>query len=705
MLSKRECCCSSSPHCSVTICAEVCAGTAVGAIVTILRGNVVVATGTLGTGSCVTLDIVNPGCYVVTITKTGYYTVSKAQYLSCNQTYTFDLTLSGGMICACSAFCPDGLPNAGVLNDGLGEIPVRWGGILGAGYEGCAMRPATGPYHDCLPECSAHDGSVQVPVWYSLGCDETGHWSVVTYLAVTCCADYIGFESGNDCSLGVLNFFEWEIGASQTDSYSCSPLSISIDITFDPDPPDGFGGKCIWGNGGTWTFTADPEPVVLPPDPGDSLPFPCDPIVVKGCNDMPLEGATVVYKNAAGTVLETGTTSTDGTFVPSFVGVPSSITVSKDRFVTQIITNPLVSCCLAVTVTLVPATGYACFAGCADPIATTLHAVHPLFGARTFYYSPGALLGPGWYMPPFHYAYPGCDGCTAGHINVEGYLLADGTYHDTWDDEVGGDCPITDELPPNLISNPSFETGDFTDWTLDFASDDACWIGIVNKVPCGAGTLNPQCNFDLPTITDPPPGFPYPPFPESGCSLRHDPSGEVIGPSIGPQPDDGAYQAYFMNASVGSISQTFATEPGVSYSIGYALMERLGEGANWITVTWDDTVILQQAGSLEFFQYFNPQLYPSAVGTHGITVEVHDIVATGTTSTLKFTMYSPWDQYLLDHVSVLKNRVVETATANWSSPGPTCGASWTIEFELTPSPGDEQKFYCTSSTLSFYFTE
>jgi hypothetical protein len=194
----------------------------------------------------------------------------------------------------------------------------------------------------------------------------------------------------------------------------------------------------------------------LDPAPGavtiTSTPTPsaCGSATVKGCSGPSLTnllpGATVVVKDASGSTLVSGTTNSSGFYAIVVSGYPSTVTVSHDRFVTQVGTIPANQCCadFVFDLSLNVADGYHCLVStdCLLPVANVLHATHPLFGAITLTYSSSGFLGVGWYTPNIPYAYPGCSGCAAGTVTALCYMLVDeGILHDYWHAGSSDHCP------------------------------------------------------------------------------------------------------------------------------------------------------------------------------------------------------------------------------------------------------------------------
>jgi hypothetical protein len=154
---------------------------------------------------------------------------------------------------------------------------------------------------------------------------------------------------------------------------------------------------------------------------------------------------------------------------------------------------------------------------------------------------------------------------------------------------LAGSAPLAGAVP---IANPGFETGDFTDW---------------NPVPDAFGSLF---------------------FVLAGGG------------------HSGTYGAFFGGATPGfdSISQSFATTPGLTYEVSFWLRNfPLSEPSDFRAL-WD--------GGVQFDD-LNPPAF-------AYTLQTFDVVATGTSSTLTFASYQVPSFFALDDVAV--NSVPEPAS-------------------------------------------
>jgi hypothetical protein len=101
-------------------------------------------------------------------------------------------------------------------------------------------------------------------------------------------------------------------------------------------------------------------------------------VVVTGCNDLPLEGASVEIWND-GILLDTLTTDANGEATLSGLlegTYPVEVTKTRfDDYETTVLLHPVVECDTTTTleVAMSPATGYTCCTNCANPRATTVY--------------------------------------------------------------------------------------------------------------------------------------------------------------------------------------------------------------------------------------------------------------------------------------------------------------------------------------------
>ena len=156
---------------------------------------------------------------------------------------------------------------------------------------------------------------------------------------------------------------------------------------------------------------------------------------------------------------------------------------------------------------------------------------------------------------------------------------------------------------PNLVVNPGFETGDFTGWML-------------------TGETRPDHSFVSDADTDP--GW-----------------DEWL-------PHDGA--AFAALGAVGSdlsLSQTFATTPGQTYTFSFHLGSD-GESPNALTALWDGSTVLALANQPET-QGHHLIGGPAAAG---YAVYSFTRVASGPTTTIQFDSRNDEGWWALDDVSV-----------------------------------------------------
>jgi hypothetical protein len=140
----------------------------------------------------------------------------------------------------------------------------------------------------------------------------------------------------------------------------------------------------------------------------------------------------------------------------------------------------------------------------------------------------------------------------------------------------------------NLVTNGSFETGDFTGWTV---SGDTALVGVCTVSTCPGGFA----------------------------------------------PQDGTYAAYFGPVGdTASISQNIATTPGDLYTLKFFLANPQGGTPNYFSVTFGNT-------------QFTLNNFGAAFGWQEFDLTT---MATGTSTPLKFTFRNDPAYWFLDNVSV-----------------------------------------------------
>lgn len=140
----------------------------------------------------------------------------------------------------------------------------------------------------------------------------------------------------------------------------------------------------------------------------------------------------------------------------------------------------------------------------------------------------------------------------------------------------------------NLVTNGSFETGDFTGWTL---SGDTTFTGVCDVSTCPGGFA----------------------------------------------PEDGNYAAYFGPVGdTATISQTIATTPGDEYSLSFYLANPVGGTPNYFSVTFGNSS----------FSFTN---FGVAFGWQQFTLTT---VATTDQTNLSFTFRNDPSYWFLDNVTV-----------------------------------------------------
>jgi hypothetical protein len=253
---------------------------------------------------------------------------------------------------------------------------------------------------------------------------------------------------------GYRGLTRWQFGCT-TDG-SGSQLQIQYDqyatacggTSFPHNSTRGFSPGAVYPFTFTLTFT-DPfndirytdgyrTLTVSDPDPGQQCCFMYFQVNTS-CDGSPQSGATVnVWTDSSKTTLiASGTTDGSGAVDLNLGSHAGSIyyEVTQSRFATASATVT-VSCgqynsIVPRTVNLTAATGYVCVSSCAVPVATTLHATHPKFGAITLTYNASGTFGAGWYTT-VTYSYPGCFACPARTVTVTCFLSTSFTYSDHW---------------------------------------------------------------------------------------------------------------------------------------------------------------------------------------------------------------------------------------------------------------------------------
>lgn len=244
---------------------------------------------------------------------------------------------------------------------------------------------------------------------------------------VTCGGTDVWLLNVCDCSLP---FLEFDINPSlnpfsecacfQDESGQCGffvpYISFWKSVTiYDPGDPYGYG----YGGG----------------YPYDAICPGCDETTfhVIGCNSMPVPDATITIRDHLGAEVAHGVSDDNGDFTVQGGWCGASATITHARFNEATASALQVPCNGTVTFDLVSfvASGYACTSRCAEPLATTLHATHPLFGAITYTYNGSGSRGAGWYAT-ISYSYPGCNGCPARTITINHYLDTDLNLDESW---------------------------------------------------------------------------------------------------------------------------------------------------------------------------------------------------------------------------------------------------------------------------------
>jgi hypothetical protein len=201
----------------------------------------------------------------------------------------------------------------------------------------------------------------------------------------------------------------------------------------------------------TWTLTfgvgtqayIDGFRTITVSDPDSGSPRCCFlTFLVTDASATPLPGITVtVWTNSSKTTLLGSAVSDAGGLADVNLGTTGGASVYYEagggRYAVTSGTTGTVSCGQwnagnPFAVALAVASGYVQTPACPQPIATTLHATHPRYGAITLAYNGSGAHGPGWYAT-VNYAYPGCYGCPAKTVTVTCFVDTGSlSYQEFW---------------------------------------------------------------------------------------------------------------------------------------------------------------------------------------------------------------------------------------------------------------------------------
>lgn len=155
---------------------------------------------------------------------------------------------------------------------------------------------------------------------------------------------------------------------------------------------------------GSATFIDDGSPYGLPSPPTSatvSIPiyaggtYCCQQWTVEGCNGLVVSGATVsVYNTMGGTLLASKVSATNGSAILIWQASCSVyVTASETSGRLTYADSPSLSAGAQTILTMTPASGYACIAGCLLPISQTLTATFSTAGAQTLTFSGTTWTG------------------------------------------------------------------------------------------------------------------------------------------------------------------------------------------------------------------------------------------------------------------------------------------------------------------------
>lgn len=295
-------------------------------------------------------------------------------------------------------------------------------------------------------QCTATLLSSARPLYNAVGCTSVGTIQVPYHICVACNLDgTVTVTVSMDTDENNLTYARTDCHDTDTD-----PPTPHCGWIAAPSTP---GTQTITPtcSGGFVTGTVSFAPLAC--EDGSSLPFVtssvsfsipytidpmCQAFLVVGCNGLGtgMGGAVVsVYDRSGGTLLFTGTTNSGGGIPKRYfdnAANPFWITVTPaDPRMQSHAASHTLSCDGTTTIVLSPDSNYVCVSGCAIPIAKTLYATHPTFGAITLVYNASGTLGAGWYAQT-SYSYAGCRCCPAKTVTITHFMNTSKVFSDHW---------------------------------------------------------------------------------------------------------------------------------------------------------------------------------------------------------------------------------------------------------------------------------
>lgn len=239
---------------------------------------------------------------------------------------------------------------------------------------------------------------------------------------------------------------------------------------------------------------------------------------------------------------------------------------------------------------------------------------------------------------------------------------------------------------PNLFTNPGFETGTFSGWTVTAVTGTLARVGVTN----GVGAANPL------SITN------------TG----------VYAPAV----YEGGYSAYSGTADFSKFVQALPTTNGATYDLSFWIGAHLTRG--FVQVKWGLDIIFEM-----FNDGTNPDFWPTTpidkfdsvsstkpgvtgtLAANGCTVcGLGGHIATSSLQEVTFVIGECTDLWFFDLADLERRPFCPTDAgaiarqANWTNASVICPPTLGVTFTLTPS-GPTSDLFCTDVPQSLVITE